>query len=342
MKLDVFNHIFPKAYFEKMVRMPGKDMHKRVRSVSALTDVTERFRIMDQFEDYRQVICLGAPPIEVYGRPPISTDLARCANDGLAELVQAHPDRFEGFFASLPMNDTEGLLVEAERAVKELEAVGVQVFTNVLGRALTNPETIPLFDLMAQLDRAILIHPDRSADFPDFKNEPKSHYEIWWAFGWPYETSAAMAHIVFEGIFDKHPGLSIITHHMGGMIPYYEGRVGPGFDILGRRTSDEDYSLILKNLKKRPIDYFRMFYADTALFGAFQPTVCGLNFFGAERVVFGTDMPFDQNTGLSYVGSTIDVVDRLDIGDRERQAIYEGNARRILKLPIRTVGKGEG
>jgi aminocarboxymuconate-semialdehyde decarboxylase len=250
----------------------------------------------------------------------------------MAELVQKYPTRFIGFIASLPMNDPDGLLKEAERAIKDLGAVGVQIFTNVLGRPLTKPETIPLFDLMAKLDRPIWMHPARGADFPDYKSEPKSHYEIWFIFGWPYETSVAMSHLVFSGLFDRHPGLKIITHHMGGMIPYFEGRVGPGWDQLGTRTSDEDYTLLLKKLKKRPIDYFRLFYADTALFGARDATVCGLKFFGAERVLFASDMPFDPEKGTAYIRWTIEIIDSLDITPQERKAIYEGNARRLLKL----------
>jgi len=163
------------------------------------------------------------------------------------------------------MNDPEGLLVEAKRAVNQLGAVGVQVMSNVLGSPLDKPETMPLFDLMAELDRPVWIHPIRGADFPDYQKEPKSHYEIWWCFGWAYETSAAMAHLVFSGLFDRHPNMKIITHHLGGIVPYVEGKLGYGWDALGTRTSDEDYTLLLKRLKKRPIDYFRMFYADTAI-----------------------------------------------------------------------------
>ena len=334
MKIDIFAHIFPKSYFDKMVKVApgGKDMHKRVRNVPSIVDLDERFRIMDRFDDYVQVICLGSPPIEVFGPPSISREMAKLANDGMAELVRKHRDRFPGFIASLPMNDPEGLLTEAERAVKELGAVGVQVFTNVLGRPLNRSETMPLFDLMAKLDRPIWIHPARGADFPDYKEEPKSHYEIWWTFGWPYETSVAMAHLVFSGLFDKYPEIKIITHHLGGMIPYFEGRVGPGWDQLGARTSDEDYTLLLKKLKKRPLDYFRLFYGDTALFGAREATLLGLKFFGAERVLFGSDMPFDPEKGSAYIRWTIEIIDRLEISPSERQAIYEGNARRLLKL----------
>ncbi len=310
----------------------GKDMHKRVRAIPSIVDLDERFRIMDKFGDYVQVLCLGAPPIEVYGAAALATEMARIANDGMAEIVRKYPDRFPGFIASLPMNDPAGLLAEAKRAVKDLGAVGVQIFSNVLGRPLDKPETMPLFDLMAELDLPIWLHPARGADVPDYKGEKKSHYEIWWTFGWPYETSVAMAHLVFAGLFDKHPNLKIITHHLGAMIPYFEGRVGPGWDQLGSRTSDEDYSLLLKKLKKRPIDYFHMFYADTAVFGSKSATVCGLNFFGADKVLFASDSPFDPEKGSAYIRWTIDILDKLEISDAERKAIYEGNARKLLKL----------
>jgi predicted TIM-barrel fold metal-dependent hydrolase len=334
MKLDVFNHIFPKAYYDKMLKVlpNGKDMHKRVREIPCIVDLDERFRIMDRFGEYSQVISLGAPPIEGYGAPPVSTDMARLANDSMAEYVQKYPSRFPAFIASLPMNDPAGLLHEAKRAINELGAVGVQIYTNVLGRPLTAPETMPLFDLMAELDRPIWMHPSRGADFADYKGEKKSHYEIWWTFGWPYETSVAMAHLVFSGLFDKHPNLKIITHHMGGMIPYFEGRVGPGWDQLGSRTSDEDYTLLLKKLEKRPLDYFRMFYADTAMFGAREATACGLKFFGVEHTLFSSDSPFDPEKGSAFIRWTIDIIDNLDITAEERHAIYEGNARRLCGL----------
>jgi aminocarboxymuconate-semialdehyde decarboxylase len=334
MKLDIFNHIFPKKFFDKMVSIApnATDINKRVRNIPCIVDLDERFRIMDMFDDYAQIICLASPPVENFGPPALCTDMARLANDGMAELVSKYPDRFPGFIASLPMNDPEGLLIEAKRAVKELGAVGVQIFTNVLGKPLEKPETLPLFGLMAELDRPIWMHPARGADFPDYRSEPKSHYEIWWTLGWPYETSVTMAHLVFAGIFDKYPNLSIITHHMGGMIPYFEGRVGPGWDQLGTRTSDVDYTVVLKNLKRPHLDYFRMFYADTALFGARDATMLGLKFFGADHILFASDSPFDPERGSAYIRWTIDIIDHLDITKEDRYAIYEGNVRRLTKL----------
>src|SRR4029079_16778578 len=154
-------------------------------------------------------------------------------------------------------------LVEIHRAVGQLGARGVQIFSNVRGKPLDSPEFLPLFDAMAGYYLPILLHPIRGAETPDYLTESRSLYEIWWTFGWPYETSVAMARLVFSGLVDRHPDLKIITHHMGAMIPYFEGRVGHGWDQLGTRTSDVDYVALLRSMKKRPIDYFRSFYADT-------------------------------------------------------------------------------
>jgi aminocarboxymuconate-semialdehyde decarboxylase len=336
-KLDAFNHIFPRKFYDKALSVlpDAKDMHKRVRAIPCIVDLDERFRIMDKFDDYAQILSLGSPPIEGFGAPAVADDLACLANDGMAELVGKHPDRFVGFIASLPMNDIDRALKEAARAVEELGAVGVQVFTNINGRPLYTPQTEPLFALLAKHDLPIWLHPARGADFPDYKGETKSHYEIWWTLGWPYETATAMSHMVFAGMFDKYPNIKVITHHLGGMIPYFEGRVGPGWDQLGARTSDEDYTRIVKAMKgkgKRPIDYFRQFYADSAMFGAFEGTKCGLRFFGADRVVFASDMPFDPEKGSAYIRWTIEIIDRLDLSPFERHAIYEGNIRRLCRL----------
>ena len=333
-KLDIFNHIFPRPFYDLMVKVAPDygDMGKRVRNVPMLYDLDERFRIMDRFEDYRQVLSLASPPIEVFGGPDVAVDLSRAANDGMAELVSRHPDRFPAFVASLPMTAGERLYEEARRAIEKLGARGLQIYTNVLGRPLDDPEFLPLFDLMAGYDLPILLHPTRGARFADYPGEEKSRYEIWWTFGWPYETSVAMARIVFAGVFDRHPGLKIVTHHMGAMIPYFEGRVGPGWDQLGSRTSDEDLTGVLDRLERRPIDYFHMFYADTAVFGSMAATLCGLSFFGADQVVFSSDAPFDPEKGPMYIRETIKILDELEVSGTDREKIYSGNAKKLLKL----------
>ncbi|MEE8396536.1 MAG: amidohydrolase family protein, partial [bacterium] len=212
-KIDVFNHILPKIFFDKMMEVAGnfKDMGKRVRNIPVLIDLDERFRVIDEFGEYRQILSIPNPPLEVLAGPDVSPTLARLANDGMAELVTKHPNRFAGFTASLPMNNPDAAVTEMERAVKELGANGVQIFTNVAGKPLDLPEFLPLFEGMAGHDLPIWLHPARAANHPDYLSEDKSLLEIWWTFGWPYETSVAMARIVFAGLFDKFPNLKIIT-----------------------------------------------------------------------------------------------------------------------------------
>jgi predicted TIM-barrel fold metal-dependent hydrolase len=115
------------------------------------------------------------------------------------------------------------------------------------------------------------------------------------------------------------------------MIPYFEGRVGYGWDQLGRRTSDEDYAALLRSMKKRPFDYFKMFYADTAMFGALPATQCGLAFFGIDHVLFASDTPFEPTPGL-YIRETIRVIESLGLSDEDKARIYHENAERMLNL----------
>jgi len=332
-KIDIFNHILPERFFAEFLRVaPGmKDMGKRSRDIPIMCDLDARFRTMDEFGEYCQVISLASPPIEAFAEPGVSPVLARMANDGMAELVAKHPGRFPAFVAALPMNNPSESEKELDRALGQLGAVGVQMYSNVAGKALDAPEFLPLFDELAKRDRPIWLHPARGGNFPDYLTEERSKYEIWWTFGWPYETSVAMARLVFSGMLDRHPELKIITHHMGAMIPYFEGRVGYGWDQMGRRTSDEDYVALLKSMKKRPFDYFKMFYADTALFGADAATECGLKFFGVDRVLFASDTPFEPTPGL-YIRETIRVIENLGLTPEDKDRIYRKNAVQLLKL----------
>jgi aminocarboxymuconate-semialdehyde decarboxylase len=308
-------------------------MCRRSRLVTNLSNMESRFRLMDEFGDYRQVISIGSPPLETYSDPVTCRDLAESANDEMAEMVSRHPDRFVGFLAALPMNDAEASARELRRAIGDLGARGVQIYSNAAGKPLDAPEFHPLFDILHVADLPLFLHPARGPSFPDYLSEKKSLYEIWWTLGWPYETSAAMARLVFSGVFDRWPGIKIVTHHLGGLIPYLAGRVGHGWDQLGRRTSDEDYFALLRSMKKRPLDYFHLFYGDTAMFGNLAATRCGLDFFGADQVLFATDTPFEPEPGV-YIRETIQVIRDLELDSRDLAKIYHENATRLLRLAI--------
>ncbi len=336
LKIDVFNHILPRKFFDRMneINPTLKDIGKRVRSIPVLTDVDLRLRQLEEFgDDYRQVLSLAAPPPELVGTAEDSVELCQIANDEMAKIAESH-DRFLGFIASVPMNNEGAIATEIDRAITELGAVGVQVFTNVNGAPLDKPEYASLFERMAHHDLPIWVHPARTAAHPDYVGEERSWYEIWWTFGWPYETSVMMARLIYSGYFDRYPDLKVITHHMGGNTPFHAGRVGPGNDQLGARTSDYDLVGIKNNLKNRPLDYFKLFYGDTCTFGSVGAMMCGLEFYGDDHIVFASDSPFDPEKGPGYIRETIKILDNLDIPDESRQKIYQDNAVRLLKLKI--------
>ena len=240
MKIDAFCHLMPRPYADRLAGLrhtpAAANIRARIEGIPSLVDLDLRFRQMDQFgDDYRQIISLPAPPPEDLGDARVSAAMARLGNDGMAELVERHPDRFAGFVAAVPMNEPDAAVEEAERAVG-IGALGAQVYTNVNGHPPDEPRFDPFWAKMAELDKLIWVHPSRSAAFPDYVTEEKSRYEIWWVFGWPYETAAFMSRIVFSGVFERHPDIKILTHHGGSMVPHFAGRVGPGWDQLGART----------------------------------------------------------------------------------------------------------
>jgi uncharacterized protein len=327
--VDIYCHIFPDKFFQEMNRIAPRlgNIGARLRGVKKLFDLDERFREMDQFGDYREIISLPNPPIEDFAPGETGRALARIGNDAMAELCAKHPDRFPTFVAALSMTDVEGSVKEARRAVTELKAGGIQIFTNIAGKPLDDGAFEPIFATMAELDLPIWLHPARTAAMTDYPAEQKSRFEMWWCFGWPYDTSVAMVRMVLNGLLDRYPKLKIVTHHLGGMIPFYDGRIGPGLQVLGSRTSDEDYSKILPSLKRPHLDYLHDFYGDTALFGGGIHAVrCGLEFFGADHVVFATDTP------LGPIAPTIETIKKLDIAESDRRKIFAGNAERLLKM----------
>ena len=273
--IDSFCHFFPKGLWDKMLVTDGaaKDIGKRMRGIPAIYDLDERRRVIDMFRDknYVQVISLGMPPLEALGSAAEVEEFAKLGNDGMADLVAKQPDYFCGYLASLPMNSPNAAK-EFERAIKS-GANGVQIHTNINGKPLDEEEFRPVFEVAEKHNKPVFLHPSRTASMPDYPGEKKSKYEIWWTFGWPYETSTAMARLVFGGVMDAYPDLKVLAHHLGAMVPYFEGRVGPGWDQLGNRTTDEDYKSLLKSMKKRPLDYFKDFYADTAVFGTRAATL---------------------------------------------------------------------
>jgi len=334
MKIDIYNHVMPVAYLEKM-KQHSKDpgIVKRMSSLRMLWDIEARAKMLDQWPDVRQVLTLSLPSPELVGGPELSPELARIANDGMAEMVRKWPNKFPTFVASLPMNNVPAAIEEMDRAIGKLGARGVQVCTSVNGRPLDEPEFFPVFERVTRKHNLpIWMHPARPATRADYSNEQKSKYEIWQVLGWPFETSVAMARIVFSGLFEKLPDMRLITHHCGAMIPFFAGRAETLWAQLGSRSVDENYDEILKQMTRKPIEYFKMFYADTVLGGSASALRCGLDFFGADKIVFASDCPFDPEGGPMFIREGIRSIEDLNLSEIDKRKIYFGNALRLMRM----------
>jgi aminocarboxymuconate-semialdehyde decarboxylase len=337
MRIDAYTHFFPKKFYDKMLELAGdhKDMGKRVRAMQALYDLDFRKRIVDTHKDYQQILSYPQPPIGQIARSPAQIDeLTRMVNDGLAELIAKEKDHFPGWVAQISLDAPDAGVAEIDRVLK-MGALGVQIYTNVAGKPLDRPQYRPFWQKMNETGKPIWIHPARGAEMPDYIDEKKSLYEIWWTFGWSYETACAMIRLVYSKIMDDHPNLKIITHHFGGIVPMLEGRIGPGNDVMGSRTTDEDYVALRKSLKKRPLDYFKQdFYADTAVFGGTPATKCGLEFFPLEKIVFASDCPFDPEGGYMYPRETLRILDSLNLPKEAREKIDYKNLEAVTGVKL--------
>jgi predicted TIM-barrel fold metal-dependent hydrolase len=210
------------------------------------------------------LLTIAGPNLESVLDPADAAECARIANDEMAELVARHPDRFCGACASLPMNDIDAALAETDRAIRDLRFRGVEIFTDLNGKPVDAPELMPLYEKMATCNLPILLHPRRTNTTADYDGETTSKYLVYTNFGWPYESSVAMARLAFGGPLERFPTLKIVTHHAGGMIPFFYKRVQLSWDFNEMRMG---YRFDGQVLTKSPVDYYRMFYCDTAIQG---------------------------------------------------------------------------
>jgi predicted TIM-barrel fold metal-dependent hydrolase len=328
LKIDAYAHIVPPKYGEALHKVAPQMYEQQVLFCPPLYDLERRFQIMDRYEPLRQVLTLGRIPVEHVAGPKKAAELARMADEEMAELIVKYPDRFVGALASLAMNNIDAALEEADYAIKELKFKGVYLHTPVDEKPLDAPEFLPLYEKMAGYDLPIVIHPMRKVDHPDYLTEKTSKYNMFSLFGWPYDTTSAMARLVFSGIMEKYPNLKVLTHHCGGMVPFYAERIRQFTQVM-RIGEQKPF------LKKDAIDYFRMFYADTAIYGNPAALMCGHAFFGADRILFGIDFPLgDTEHGDRNYRQTINAIEQMAISEEDKKKIYEDNARALMRLPV--------
>ena len=358
MKIDMFAHVIPQKYIDSFEKNNERRISFTKISGDALklgypvlTDPDKRLEVMARYEGYAQVLVPIGDVMEPIMNARDTARLKTIYNDFLSEWFDKYPSNYLGAAATIPLNDTEAALKEIERAITQLGFKGIVMHTPVIPyeegapiekgvnfeniKPLDSPEFWPIYEAMSKHNLPIWIHPHGLTGVPVYKGEPRGKYMLFHIFGWPIETMMAMSRLVCSGVLAKYPNLRFITHHCGSMlVPGLASRVDEEFDrfVYSGELHWDKLGQAETFKIRRPLDYFKMFYGDTALYGGTDGLELGFKFFGPEHVVFGTDFPMDMDKGTKFLDWTIEAVNRMHISDGERQMIYEGNAKNLLRL----------
>lgn len=223
---------------------------------------------------------LGPSPEEFYywAPPAVGARIAAMQNDGMAELVRSHPDRFAGL-ATLPMQDPARAAAELERAVTELGLRGAEICTHINGRDLDHPSLHAVYAAAERLGAPLFLHPQNWGDMRRFHD-----YALWNLAGFPLETALAASHLIMGGVFERFPALRVILAHGGGYLPYQVGRLDHGWAT--RREVHE-------RLPRRPSEYLVNLYCDSLTHSGLSLRFL-LDRMGDGHVVIGSDYPFNM------------------------------------------------
>jgi len=330
-RIDAHSHFSSLKYLDALEKHEEKPfvLGALYRRTTTLTDVPARLGLIDRHEIDLQIL-VPVPWLEAFPSvvkdPTVAPQMARLMNDELAAVVAKEPKRFRAV-AVLPTVNSDAMVSELHRAVKELGFCGGYIAVGPTAKPMDHPDFEALYGAVVDLDVSLWLHPSRPP-LPDVVGEAASKYGEWLDIGWPYDTTTAMYRIVFSGVFEKHPTIRIITHHHGAMVPYYAGR------MIGNWVGNEEHGLPQQTQIAKPyIEHFKKFYCDTAC-NEFAPKVLelALDFFGQEQVLFGTDAPFGAGDGERFTAGVLRSVEGMQVSQPTRDAILSGNAKRILKL----------
>lgn len=302
-KIDVFSHIMTPEYFNELKRLKpdivNNPMFKFTTDI--LTDINVRREYYRKYPEIRQIISMININPEDYFDSEKSFELTWKANEELIKTVKENPDLFYGAVAMVPMNHIEGAVkIINEQVASNRELFGIQLFSKALDKSIASPEYLPVFEAIHKNNLTIWLH-------PVFDNDKKDNNIV---FSWEYEESQAMLEIIQADIFNKYSGIKIIIHHAGAMVPFFSSRIAV-------------------TMPPQKAEEFKLFYVDTAILGNTLALEMALDYYGEDRLLFGTDFPF----GVMPAGATEEVINSIEnmkVSDEVRNKIYRGNAEKFL------------
>jgi aminocarboxymuconate-semialdehyde decarboxylase len=309
MRIDVHAHYFPAAYLDVLCRFGSTetDIARKLRAGAEPAEVDARLGMMDDAHVDLQVLS-ASPQLPYFEREADAVVAARLANDLYAELVRRHPTRFAAL-AATPLPHVDAALSELERAYYQLGMAGATVATTVLGRPLTDPLFAPFWEELNRRRAILFVHPAGvGACSPLIAGNGLS-----WPVGAPIEDTVAIALLIAHGITRRYPDVQIVTSHLGGALPMLLARM------------DCQYPWAVPGAPELPSVVARRLWYDTVAHGHAPALRAAVETFGADRLILGTDYPYQQDEryreAVSYVeeaGLAPDVAHRILDANAER------------------------
>jgi len=250
--------------------------------------------------------------------PEDAAELCRLSNQDNYALCKAYPDRFVNI-CIFSLLDMKSAMKELDRAINELDCRGITISSSQNGKGLDSPEYFPFYEKVVEHDLPILIHGTH------WDCSPLMDMEHAWrflhVFGWDYDATQALWRLIFGGVIDRFPTMKIVTHHMGNYFPFFVRRI------------EANVNKFLRDKLPKPItEYYGNIYGDTAVDGTLGAFACGYAFFGAERMMYGSDYPFGAEDGEDFIRENLAGVKSMYIPQAEKEKIMGGNAKKLLKI----------
>jgi predicted TIM-barrel fold metal-dependent hydrolase len=331
MIIDAHSHAMHGGHLEQIRALGGAWTKKRIDDIRENALSTPQHLdvhlLVEQLEKYGINLQVVTPSIRVDanllpGDAPTQLALAAAINDNMALVMEASKGKLIAA-GNLPIGEfSDHSRQELERAIKGLGLRAINLPSTINGKPLDSPEYEPFWSAIEELDVPVYLHPlaQPGRSYEDL-------YDLPHTFGWPYETTVALARLVFTGVMERHPKLKIVSHHLGGgMIPFFMGRIMESNDATGLESRK------IPPLPKPLMEYFRLFYYDAAVGGSAAAIRCCYEVFGADQILFAIDSPHGPQKGLFRLEKYPKVLQELEMPEVDREKILSGNARRILKL----------
>ena len=283
----------------------------RATQVEKFTEPSARIPDMDLQGVDIQVLAIAPPQYFYYLDEPTGSRVTAIQNDRIAEMVASHPDRFVGV-ANLPLDHPQPAIAEMDRAHRDLGFNGFEINADVNGGELDDQRFNPLWEKAVELEMLAILHPH---GFTDARR--MGDYYLANVICMPLASTLAVSRMILGGVWERFPELKMLVVHGGGYLPFYFARTDHAYQVRPE---------LRHHISRPPSDYLHLLHFDTTVFDpkAVEHLVAE---FGADRVLMGSDYPFDM--GLT---DPLGFVSRAKLSVADRNLIVGGNAARLLRI----------